>query len=83
MSLRTTSAHRAARFASLVTSLIISLRSPQPLVVCDGNTHSVGVTVIGVGFDTGYAKATATLYGGDITGPVKAKSTRTVYITQV
>ena len=56
---------------------------PQPLVVCDGQTHSVGVTVIGVGFDTGYAKATATLYGGSITGPVKAKSTRTVYITQV
>jgi hypothetical protein len=55
---------------------------PQPLVVCDGNTHSVGVTVFGAGFDTGYAKATATLLGvpGDI---VKAKSSRTVYITQV
>jgi hypothetical protein len=55
---------------------------PQPLVVCDGNTHSVGVTVIGAGFDTGYAKATATLLGvpGDV---VKAKSSRTVYITQV
>jgi hypothetical protein len=56
---------------------------PQPLVVCDGQTHSVGVTVIGAGFDTGYAKATATLYGGSITGPVKAKSTKTVYINQV
>ena len=55
---------------------------PQPLVVCDGNTHSVGVTVFGAGFDTGYAKATATLLGvpGDV---VKAKSSRTVYITQV
>jgi hypothetical protein len=56
---------------------------PQPLVVCDGQTHSVGVTVLGAGFDTGYAKATATLYAGSIEGPVKAKSTRTVYITQV
>ncbi len=56
---------------------------PQPLVVCDGNTHAVGVTVIGVGFDVGYAKATATLYAGDIFGPVKATSTRTVYINQV
>jgi hypothetical protein len=55
---------------------------PQPLVVCDGNTHSVGVTVIGAGFDVGYAKATATVYGGSITGPVKAKSSRTVYIRQ-
>jgi hypothetical protein len=54
----------------------------NPLVVCDGNTHSVGVTVGGAGFDTGYATATATLLGvpGDV---VKAKSTRTVYITQV
>jgi hypothetical protein len=56
---------------------------PQPLVVCDGNTHSVGVTVVGAGFDTGYAKATATLYAGSITGPVKAKSTRWVYINNV
>ena len=55
---------------------------PQPLVVCDGQTHSVGVTVIGAGFDIGYAKATATVYGGSITGPVKATSTRTVYIQQ-
>ena len=54
----------------------------NPLVACDGNTHSVGVTVAGAGFDTGYATATATLLGvpGDV---VKAKSTRTVYITQV
>ena len=56
---------------------------PQPLVVCDGQTHAVGVTVIGAGFDVGYAKATATLYAGSVTGPVKAMSTRTVYINQV
>jgi hypothetical protein len=54
---------------------------PQPLVVCDGNTHSVGVTVVGAGFDTGTAKATATLLGLP-SGTVKAKSSRTVYITQ-
>ena len=33
---------------------------PQP-VVCDGQTHAVGVTVGGEGFDAGLAKATATL----------------------
>jgi hypothetical protein len=44
--------------------------SPDPLgahgtgvmdVVCDGKTHNVGVTVIGVIYDAGKAKATATL----------------------
>jgi hypothetical protein len=44
--------------------------SPDPLgahgtgvmdVVCDGKTHNVGVTVIGVIYDAGHAKATATL----------------------
>lgn len=30
-------------------------------VVCDGKTHNVGVTVIGVIYDAGKAKATATL----------------------
>jgi hypothetical protein len=54
----------------------------NPLVVCDGNTHSVGVTVGGAGFDTGWATATATLLGqpGDV---VKATSTRSVYINHV
>ena len=31
-------------------------------VVCDNRTHSVGVTIIGEGFDAGKAKAKATLY---------------------
>lgn len=44
--------------------------SPDPLgahgtgvmdVVCDGKTHNVGVTVVGVIYDAGKAKATATL----------------------
>jgi hypothetical protein len=51
---------------------------PQPLVVCDGQTHSVGVTVFGAGFDTGLAKASATLTG---TGGNRSSS-RTVLITQ-
>ena len=52
---------------------------PQPLVVCDGQTHSVGVTVFGFGFDTGKAYATATLTG--TSGGTKTSS-RQVYITQ-
>jgi hypothetical protein len=48
---------------------------PQPLVVCDGQTHSVGVTVFGAGFDTGYAKATASVTGAPTVS-------RTVLITQ-
>jgi hypothetical protein len=36
---------------------------PQ-LVVCDGNSHAVGVTITGFGFDAGRAKATA-----DLTAP--------------
>ena len=36
---------------------------PQ-FVVCDGNTHAVGVTITGFGFDAGTAKATA-----DLTAP--------------
>jgi hypothetical protein len=30
-------------------------------VVCDGRSHSVGVSITGIGFDAGRAKATATL----------------------
>lgn len=48
---------------------------PQPLVVCDGQTHSVGVTVFGAGFDTGTAKATASLTNAQTVS-------RTVVITQ-
>jgi hypothetical protein len=54
----------------------------NPFVVCDGQTHSVGVSLIGAGFDVGWATATAKLLGqpGDV---VKAKSTRSVYLSQV
>jgi hypothetical protein len=36
----------------------------NPAVVCDGNTHSVGVTVVGVVYDPGKAYAIA-----DVTAP--------------
>ena len=36
----------------------------NPAVVCDGNTHSVGVTVVGVVYDPGRAYAIA-----DVTAP--------------
>jgi len=55
----------------------------NPLVVCDGQTHSVGVTVGGVGFDTGWATATAKLLGPTPDRVVKAQSSRSVYIRQV
>ena len=61
---------------------------PQPLVACDGRTHSVGVTVFGLGFDTGRAYATAEVLGaptepGGDPGPVKATASRWVTIRQV
>jgi hypothetical protein len=35
---------------------------PQPFVACDGQrTHAQGVTVVGIGYDVGWAKATATV----------------------
>jgi hypothetical protein len=39
----------------------VAFGSGPQSVVCDGNTHAVGVTIVGEGFDAGYAKATATL----------------------
>ena len=45
---------------------------PQP-VVCDGRTHSVGVTIVGFGFDAGPAKATAAL-----TTPTNPRGSKTV-----
>lgn len=41
-------------------SPVASSIGTQP-VVCDGQTHTVGVTTVGVGFDEGRAKATASL----------------------
>lgn len=61
--------------------------SPDPLgahgtgvmdVVCDGKTHNVGVTVIGVIYDAGQAKATATL-----TAPSGTKTTSRQIVVRV
>jgi len=61
--------------------------SPDPLgahgsgvmnVVCDGKTHNVGVTVVGVIYDAGKAKATATL-----TAPSGTKSVSRQVVVKV
>jgi hypothetical protein len=39
----------------------VGVGSGPQIVVCDGNTHSVGVTITGFGFDAGKAWATADL----------------------
>ncbi len=39
----------------------VTLSSGFSVVVCDGKTHAVGLTVDGAGFDDGKAKATVTL----------------------
>jgi len=53
---------------------------PQP-VVCDGQTHSVAVTVAGFGFDAGTAWATADLTTGSPT--VVAHAQRSINIVVV
>ena len=42
------------------TPALVTFGSGANSVVCDGNTHSVGVTITGEGYDAGRAKATAT-----------------------
>jgi hypothetical protein len=54
---------------------------PQP-VVCDGKTHTVGVTIVGEGFDAGRAKATATLTVPPSMQPA-ATATRWITIVEV
>jgi hypothetical protein len=51
------------------TAYPVAFGSGPQTVVCDGNTHAVGVTIAGEGFDAGTAKATATL-----TNPTTLKS---------
>jgi hypothetical protein len=52
----------------------------NPAVVCDGNTHSVGVTVVGVVYDPGkaYAIADVTTVGGS--GPGHAEKWITIQV---
>jgi hypothetical protein len=43
------------------TPYLLAFGSGPQSVVCDGKSHTVGVTIVGEGFDAGRAKATATL----------------------
>ena len=45
------------------TPFMVSFGSGTQPVVCDGQTHSVGVSIVGEGYDAGKALATATLTG--------------------
>jgi hypothetical protein len=50
-------------------------------VVCDNRTHSVGVTIVGQGFDAGKAKAKATLYpANNPLSPVKTSRTINIVV---
>jgi hypothetical protein len=49
-------------------------------VVCDGKSHTVGITLVGPGFDAGRAKATATL---TVPPSVEPTATTTRWITLV
>jgi len=59
----------------------IAAGSGPQIVVCDGQTHSVAVTVTGEGFDTGTACATADLRTGSPT--VVAHAQRSINIVVV
>jgi hypothetical protein len=50
----------------------------NPAVVCDGNTHSVGVTVVGVVYDPGRAYAIADVTAGS--GPGHAEKWITIKV---
>ena len=56
----------------------VAFGSGPQSVVCDGKTHTVGVTIGGEGFDAGRAKAKATL-----TVPMQPGATATRWITIV
>jgi hypothetical protein len=58
------------------TATPVAVGSGLNNVVCDNRTHSVGVTIIGEGFDAGKAKAKATLYpASNPLAPVSTSST--------
>ena len=63
-------------------SPVVLSSGAQPLLVCDGQTHATGVTVLCAGCDVGKAKATATIRN-PMTLAVKAKSSRWIYIREV
>ena len=49
-------------------------------VVCDGQTHSVAVTIAGFGFDAGTAWATADLTTDSLTGAHAQRSINIVVV---
>lgn len=61
---------------------VISLGSGPRTVVCDGRSHSVGVTLGGVGWDAGKAYATADLFVDNPVVPA-AHAERTIQIRVV
>lgn len=63
-------------------SYVVLSAGAQPLLVCDGQTHATGVTVICAGCDVGKAKATA-IMRNPTTMAVKAQSSRWIYIRPV
>lgn len=62
------------------TAYPVAFGSGPQTVVCDGNTHAVGVTVAGEGFDAGYAKATATLVNPTTQKTTKASKSITIVV---
>lgn len=57
----------------------VTLSTGFSVVVCDGRSHTVGLTVDGAGFDDGYAKATVMLVNPNTLKTTTVTST--VYIT--
>jgi len=58
----------------------ISAGSGPQIVVCDGQTHSVAVTVSGEGFDAGTASATADLTTDSLAGAHAQRSIKIVVV---
>lgn len=61
------------------TASPVSFSTGNTLVVCDGKSHTVGITVDGAGYDDGYAKATMTLVNPNTLKSTTA--TAKIYIT--
>lgn len=57
----------------------VTFSTGNTLVVCDGQSHTVAITVDGAGYDDGYAKATMTLVNPNTLKSTTA--TAKIYIT--
>jgi len=64
------------------TPFPIGFGSGPQSVVCDGKSHTVGVTIVGEGFDAGRAKATAVLTIPSVP-PTRVTSVRWITIVEV